>query len=229
MNRTVLIGVAVAVVLAIAGIGYYLVRGLPSGGDSLIPAEQRLYSVGANEDIKADVASEYPNLTIDLSDKTLLNTYLNQYDFWNKEITIYNGEKNPIHKFKIDTLLFTLSAKADGSYPFEVGNLGKFGEYYDILDQPGPLEIVIYMDPGLIASLSEEELALRFSTLALSSINFLTQSQSPNSVISPVVPPAPFVKVTKIVKATPIVTRQELQVEDVFTVPEDQLATPEPN
>ncbi len=206
MNRAVVIGLVVVAVVGAGLAGFYFLNpNRLTNNQSLAPAPIGQRGTDASyQNIKVDVTSEYQDTKLNIGDKTLIGSYLSQYDFWNKEIIYYNPNKDVVGKFKMFELVFNLANTTDKKYPFTVGNLGSFGETYDIQGDPGVLTIDIYIDPALVSSFTDEELAKRFSTIALSAVNFLTHPKSPDSQIDVVEPPAPFVTVTRTPRGTPI-------------------------
>lgn len=222
MRRTIIITTVVLLVLAV-GTGLYFyyrsVQGQSSGQITSVPTGQRS-SVGSDVNLSADVTSEYRDIDIKLTDKTILSTYLNQYDFWNKDIPYYNSlNKALIGKFRPNAISFVLSKSTDAKYPFVVADLGSFNDFYDIHEQPGPIVINIFIDPTAISTMSEDDLAKRFSTVALSAVNFLTQANDPNTPVALVEPPASFVTVTKAIE-TP--SPNAMTPEQINSIPEIQ-------
>lgn len=204
MRRFVII-VVVLVLLVGSGLGYYYYRTtLQSKNQVLTNAPVGQRGLSSNVNIKADATSDYPTIHVVITDKTLLSTYLNQFDFWNRDLPYYNSvNKQVITKVRPESLILNLAQNRNTTYPFKVGDLGSFNDFYDLQDQPGPLIINIFIDPNQVASLSEEDLAKRFSTIGLSAIQFLAQNADPVSVIQLVEPPAPFVTFTRVDLTSP--------------------------
>lgn len=203
--RKFIIGGVVLVLLVGSGLGYYYYRTTLQTKNQILtnaPVGQR--GLSSNININADATSEYPTIHVVITDKTLLSTYLNQFDFWNRELPYYNPiNKQVITKVRPTDLILNLSQNQKTTYPFKVGDLGSFNDFYDLQDQPGPLIINIFIDPNQVASMSEEDLAKRFSTISLSAIQFLAQNADPVSAIQLVEPPAPFVTFTRIDLSSP--------------------------
>lgn len=201
--RKVLIGLLVFVLIAGLAGAYYYFRIFKKTNISQVPVGERSL-VPSGEDINVSANSSYADMSIDITDKTLLSTYLGQYDFWNKEIPYYNPvNKAVIAKFKPNSLILVLANDTEAQYPFKVGELGSFNGFYDLQDQPGPLIINVFINPGQVSTLSEEDLSKRFSVISLSAINFFTQGINPVSVLPLVEPPAPFVSIRRTPRLRP--------------------------
>lgn len=210
MNRVALIGLAMVIIITLAFGGLYLSNRYGQVGQATqpIPTGQRVVT---NSSTNADISSfsNDPTLIIGLTDKDTVQSYLLQYGFWSKDIPYYNSvNMSLIGKFRMTSLIFVLDTNPSILHPFTVGNLGSFGEIYNIQDAPGVLTINIYIDPSFLTTASEDDIARRFSDIALSSVNFL--SQSPNGTSGAVVTNSaqPFVKVTRqVVSPTPVSDR----------------------
>lgn len=206
MDKRLIILIAVALVIGL-GFGVYFI-GFGPKGQTGKPAVggPRPFASSVPERGAINVVSEYSTVRITVTDKDFINGYINQSGLWDKKVTLYDYTRQDmpsVGQHTISSITFSLSTPKQGLYHFNVGNLGTFREIYPANDDPRGVSVAIEIDPNFIATASEADLAKRFSDVALSAVNFITQGQPSNATISVVDTPQTFLQVTRFAPPTP--------------------------